>query len=92
MGIIWSLNKLRQDSHTHYKGDENKLLRIIEPTGGSLVTLEINTDNHSTHLFVIENLTSLARFLHATISISDTIVTINFSTTSDAESIRKILA
>lgn len=107
MGIIWNLNKLRQDSHTRckddkhklrqnghtrYKDDTSKLLRVVEPTCGSLVTLEINTDNSSTQLSVIDNLTSLARFLHATISIDDKVVTINFATTSDAESIRSILA
>lgn len=92
MGIIWSIHKLRQEDKSQYKNSDEKLLKVVEPTDGSLVTIEINTDNSSTQLFAIENLTSLARFLHATISILDKTVTMNFATVSDAQSIKKLLA
>lgn len=92
MGIIWSIHKLRQEDKSQRKNGDEKLLKVVEPTDGSLVTIEINTDNSSTQLFAIENLTNLARFLHATISILDKTVTMNFATVSDAQSIKKLLA
>ena len=91
MGIIWSIHKLRQKDKSQYKDSEEKLLRVVEPTDGSLVTIEINTDNASDQFFVIEHLTSLARFLHATIGICDKTVTLNFATVSDAKSIVNLL-
>lgn len=92
MGIIWSIHKLRQEDKSLCKNGDEKLLKVVEPTDGSLVTIKINTDNSSVQLLAIENLTSLAKFLNATISIFDKTVTMNFATVSDAQSIKKLLA